>query len=203
MKNILLIRDLTLLCIIITFTSTANSQDKWELVTRRDGIEVYTMSVDDSAYRSFKALTILNTSSEGIIKILKHFDGYANWFAYTKVAFPLESNGNIDFLYMETQMPWPFYNEDMVYKIDFIENQNSSIKVNLEGVPNYIPAKPGIKRMKSANGYILLNPTGAKTEIIYFMHSVPGGNMPVWLANNNIDELPYRTLHNLRGLLEH
>jgi len=54
--------------------------------------------------------------------------------------------------------------------------------------------------MKGANGYILLNPAGNKTEITYYMHSDLGGGIPVWMANKYIHNLPYQTLCNLRKI---
>ena len=55
--------------------------------------------------------------------------------------------------------------------------------------------------MKEANGYILLKPVGGKTEITYYMHSDIGGEIPVWMANKYIDNLPYQTLSRLNNIV--
>ncbi|NBP70654.1 MAG: hypothetical protein EBU52_18190 [Cytophagia bacterium] len=65
-----------------------------------------------------------------------------------------------------------------------------------------MPAKKGITRMQKADGYLLLKPLAGKTEITYAFHSEPGDNIPTWLANNSIAELPFITLQGLREMLK-
>jgi hypothetical protein len=82
----------------------------------------------------------------------------------------------------------------------FATEANATTKVTLAGVPTYSPPVKGIARMKGANGYVLLNPAGNKTEVTYYMHSELGGAIPVWMANQYIHNLPYLTLSNLRKI---
>jgi hypothetical protein len=56
--------------------------------------------------------------------------------------------------------------------------------------------------MKKAEGYILLQPSDNKTEIIYVFHSEPGETIPAWMANNSIAKLPFKTLSGLRKVLK-
>ncbi|MFZ1805964.1 MAG: hypothetical protein WAU36_02015 [Cyclobacteriaceae bacterium] len=104
--------------------------------------------------------------------------------------------------YVETIFPWPYSNRDMVYRMSINESINGAVKIALEGLPDYVPEKKGIVRMRKAEGYILLQPMGEKTELIYEFHSEPGDNIPLWLANNSIAELPFRTLSGLRKILK-
>ena len=75
------------------------------------------------------------------------------------------------------------------------------VRVSLVGIPDYLPEKKGIVRMEKAEGYILLQREDDKTRVTYEFHSEPGGNVPKWLANNSIAELPYKTLSGLREKL--
>jgi hypothetical protein len=65
-----------------------------------------------------------------------------------------------------------------------------------------VPEKKGIVRMKKAEGYVLLKSSGHNTEIIYVFHSDPGDNIPSWLANSSIANLPFETLSGLRKILK-
>jgi hypothetical protein len=88
----------------------------------------------------------------------------------------------------------------MVYKMS-IETSRGEIKIALKGIPDYLPEKKGIVRMKKVEGYILLKPTGNNTEIVYVFHSEPGDNVSTWLANNSIAELPFKTLSGLQKII--
>jgi hypothetical protein len=178
----------------------ALSQDSWELVKDSDGVKIYTRLEAGSPYKSFKAITVTSATGDEIVEILKDVNGYASWFAYTEKVELLENGSHEKYMYMETRFPWPFNNEDMIFKMTFVTEANAITKVTLAGVPGYRPPVNGITRMKGANGYILLNPAGTKTEITYYMHSELGGDIPVGIANRFIHNLPYQTLRNLRKI---
>lgn len=78
----------------------------------------------------------------------------------------------------------------------------NTVEIMLVGLPEYIPEKKGIIRMKKAEGSILLTSFGEKTEIIYEFHTEPGGNISPWIANDSIANLPFKTLFGLRKELE-
>jgi len=191
-------KTIYLLLIFSLFSSLSFSQNLWELEKDSDGIKIYTKLETGSPYKSFKAITVANATSESLAEILKDINGYMSWFAFTEKVVILENSLYEKYVYMETQFPWPFNNEDMIYKMTFATEENAITKVTLLGVPNYSPPVEGIIRMKQANGYIFLKPIGNKTEITYYMHTDLGGNIPVWMANKYIYNLPYQTLSNLK-----
>lgn len=90
----------------------------------------------------------------------------------------------------------------MVYIMSIDTFNSREIKIFLKGIPDYIPEKKEIVRMKKAEGSILLHPSGDKTEVIYIFHSEPGDNLSSWLANNSIANLPFETLSGLRKILK-
>ena len=90
----------------------------------------------------------------------------------------------------------------MVYRMSIDTLTTGAIKIALKGIPDYMQEKNGIVRMTEAEGYILLQPVDSGTEVIYIFHSEPGDNVPPWLANNSIAELPFKTLSGLREMLK-
>jgi len=187
----------------ITFFSVQDfSQNNWEIDKNKDGIKVYTRVEKGSNFKAFKAIVEVDNSIDEIIKILKNVSEYTNWYGYTKTSKLLKTENDIQYNYVETIFPWPYSNRDMVYKMSIEKDSSGAVKVLLKGLPNYIPKKKGIVRMKKAEGYILLQPNNGKTEIIYVFHSEPGKNTPAWLANNSIADLPFKTLSGLKKILK-
>jgi len=132
---------------------------------------------------------------------LKNTASYTKWYGYTKTATLLKQEKDTQYNYVETIFPWPFKNRDMVYKMTTRTFNNDSIKISLQGIPDYIQEKKGIVRMTKAAGYILLHCANKKTEIMYVFHSEPGNSIPAWMANNSIAKLPFKTLSGLRKTL--
>lgn len=191
-----------LLTILLLISSAAVSQSSWEVAKNKDGIVVYTRAEKGSAFKSFKAIAKVEASTDEIISKLKDADNYTKWYGYTKTSKLIKQEDSVQYNYVETTFPWPFANRDMVYRMAINFLHSGVVKISLTGLPNYIPEKKGIERMQKADGYLLLKPLDGKTEIIYEFHSEPGDNIPTWLANNSIAELPFITLHGLRVVLK-
>jgi len=189
-------------CFITFFSVQDFSQNNWEIDKNKDGIKVYTRVEKGSNFKAFKAIVEVDNTIGEIIKILKNVSEYTNWYGYTKTSKLLKTENNIQYNYVETIFPWPYSNRDMVYKMSIEKYSSGAVKILLKGLPNYIPKKKGIVRMKKAEGYILLQPNNGKTEIIYVFHSEPGKNIPAWLANNSIANLPFKTLSGLKKMLK-
>ncbi len=178
------------------------SQTLWELDKNQDSIKVYTRVEEGSAFKRFKAIALINAPIDQIIKILKNADRYTEWYGYTKTAKLLKKENSVMYNYVETIFPWPFRNRDMIYRMSILKTNVGTVEISLTGIPDYLPEKKGIVRMKKAKGYILLKSIANKTEVTYVFHSEPGNNIPPWLANSSIAELPFKTLTGLRGVLQ-
>lgn len=177
------------------------SQENWQLIKNKNGIKVYTKEAEGSPFRSFLAKTTLPATIEEVTTVLRDGDRYVDWFAYTERSKLLSKIGSNQYVYIETDFPWPYSNEDMVYQMSFIKISDTKTKIILTGLNNYIPEKQGIKRMKKAHGSIVLTSLGSSTEIVYFFHSEPSGDIPVALANKSMGELPYRSLQSLQKIV--
>ena len=193
---------LFLLIIVSTISFDSVAQALWEIDKNKQGIKVYTKFEKESDFKSFKAVITVSASIADIIEILKNADGYKKWYEYTKTSKLLKEEKDVQYNYVETIFPWPYSNRDMVYRMAIQTNMHGAVKISLKGISDYIPEKRGIVRMKKAEGYILLQPIDDKTEITYIFHSEPGSNVPSWLANNSIADLPFKTLSGLRKTLD-
>ncbi len=176
------------------------AEQSWFLNKDNNGVQVYSRETKGSEYRTFKGVVRINASMMEVVAVLKNIETYQKWFAYTKKVKLLKKEKNIQYLYLESEFPWPYRNRDMVYLIKFTQINPSAINITLTGVPNYIAAKKGIVRMKQAGGSLLLTAQDNKIEVVYVFHSEPGGNIPIWLANKALLDLPFKTLRNLNKL---
>jgi hypothetical protein len=201
--EIIKIKNLALLLFTFFLISHHSySQNSWEIDKSKAGITIYTRFEEGSDFKSFKANMTVNASTDEIIKVLKNANGYTKWYGYTKSSILLKQEKDGQYNYVETIFPWPYRNRDMVYKMSINTTLPEAIKISLKGIPDYTQEKRGVVRMKKAAGYILLQPLENKTEVTYVFHSEPGDNVPAWLANNSIAELPFKTLSGLRKIIK-
>jgi len=193
---------MVLLCAFFVMSHYSYAQNTWEIDKNKEGIKVYTRVEEGSDFKSFKAVTTVAATKNEVLKVLKNADEYSTWYGYTKTSTLLKLEKDVQYNYVETIFPWPYRNRDMVYRMSIEVLTTGAIKIALKGIPDYMQEKDGIVRMKEAEGYILLQPVDNGTEVIYIFHSEPGDNIPPWLANNSIAELPFKTLSGLRKILK-
>ena len=188
--------------IFILYLSESSAQSQWVIDKHKDGIEIYTRYERGSDFKSFKAVAIVDAYTDEIVSVLKDADFYSDWYGFTRTSKLLEQRENEQYNYVETIFPWPYKNRDMIYKMTIETIDGDTTKISLVGLPNFIPENNGIKRMRKAEGYLLLVSRNRQTKIIYVFHSEPGDNIPAWLANKSISELPFRTLSGLKSMLK-
>lgn len=187
---------------VLLVSSPMAAQECWELVKQSSTVSVYTSDVPGSLYQSFKAVGIAHTTPQRLLAILDDVSSYPEWFAYSNTVRPLERAGNKKYVYMETDFPWPFRNQDMTYLLSTAENGDGGVKLILKGMPEHVPAMDGIQRMHAASGYILLQPVGGHTIVTYLMHIELGSDIPPWLANRHIHRMPFKTIRSFIEIAE-
>ncbi|MEM8500464.1 MAG: START domain-containing protein [Pseudomonadota bacterium] len=191
-----------ILMLVAVLSAVTASEPAWQLVKGDNKVSVYTRLEPESTYKSFKAVGEANVPSKRVLSVLNDVRSYQSWFAYAKTVELLEQSENSTHIYMETDFPWPFRNQDMVYEMSFTEFDDGSVEYTLLGKPEYIPVSKGINRMRSAEGTIRIEPQEDRTRISYSMRSDLSDEIPPRVANKYIHELPFRTLENLIRLLE-
>jgi len=183
--------------IVVFLSAPVLGQETWQLVKRESSVTVYTRQEPRSEYKSFKAVGLIRSTPEEVLNVLDDVDHYKHWFAFSKSIRLLKRQKNEKYVYIETSFPWPFRNEDMIYKISTTKNNNGETKLVLDGRSDFIPPVADIQRMRAAKGYILLQKDKEHTLVTYVMHAEFGGDIPPWLANTYIHLLPFQTLRNL------
>ncbi len=192
---------LTLSLLLLSYL--VDAQENWKLVKEEAGIKVYTKPESGSDYKAFKAEMEVSCKIEKIVEILKTSDTNNSWIVNCKGIELLKTDDNEQYYYIETQLPFPFKNRDMVYHFQYITINSDQVIVDVTGMPEYIQPKEGIVRMAKTNGYWFLTSLGTdRTSVIYQMHVEPGGLIPAWLANPFIVNVPFSTFKELRKIIQ-
>jgi hypothetical protein len=83
-------------------------------------------------------------------------------------------------------------------------NENGKFaRVTLNPLPDYVPEKENIVRIRSGKGFWELEENEKnEVRVIYQFHGEPGGDIPAWIANSFVISHPYKTLVNLKKRLK-
>lgn len=184
---------------------SAQTSDGWLLRRDEDGIRVYVRSVPDTRFRAYRAETTLTARLQTLAAVLSDVEAASEWIHFTaraELIRVIDSSSIVVRFYSD--LPWPASDRDSV-TINRISQDPESRMVlfTIDSIPDEAPESEDYIRIQAMNGYWELTPNGdGSVHVVYSLSSDPGGSVPAWLVNASIVEQPYRTLQNLRRMLE-
>ena len=166
---------------------------RWELAAEPEGIKVYRRQVEGSDVREMRAIGLINATPKEVFDVIQDLGSYEKNMPYTAEAKVLSrSPDGKDVLFYSR------LNTPMVDERDYIialkdesdwKDGKGFYKISWTAAPkeqdNLMPEKKDVVRVRTNNGYWLLEPRedGKKTFATYYVYTVPGGAIPVFIIN--------------------
>ena len=192
------------ICFIIFVNPVSSRAQAWELKENKNGVKVYIRDVAGSDVEEFKGETTAKTNLGSLLNIMDDFNNYPSW-AYNcpyaeRVKKVSVSEG---YAYTVLKTPWPVTDRDLV--THYVITQNPTTKIvtlKIDAVSGYVPDKGNV-RMTYLKGFYQFTPLKNGTiQIVYQVHSDPGGSVPTSIINMFIVDAPYYSLLNLKNKVE-
>ena len=193
-----------LLILLLSFSCLSFADADWQLAQDTDGIVIYTRDNTQTQLKDFKAHITIPVSLDKVMTVFRDIEGQTAWFYNRKETKLLDHpDKNTYIVYSLTGAPWPVLDRDLIIRYQFSDNNTSQhVRIDSNHVDNYLPEKEDIVRIPFAKGYWELTAKDEQTtNIVFFNSASPGGNIPNWLADSGVINMPYDSLKNLRTLL--
>jgi ribosome-associated toxin RatA of RatAB toxin-antitoxin module len=181
-----------------------NMSGAWELAKKGDGITVYTRSVIGSGFKEYKAAMKIKASLSSMVAIVEDVSAYPSWIHTCKEGKLLKRiNEKETYNYTINDAPWPVSDRDAAVHNKISQNpEDRVVTINIKGIPDYIPEKTGLQRVKKIEGFWRFTPLeNGSVEVVYQVHTEPGGNLPSWLVNSIVVSQPFHTLLNMQKVI--
>ncbi len=191
-------------CFAILFFSitsfTYKSIAEWKLAKSKNGIKVYTRSVPGYQLKEYKCEMISDASIELLTSILKDYSDHKNWGGGLSESTILNQTKDDDFhVYFRNPAPWPVSDRDIITHFQWENWSDGIVNIKMSAAPDYIAHKDGLVRITFMNGYWRLSPMAdGRVLVVTSAHADPGGNIPDWLANAGVVDIPYDTMLGLK-----
>ena len=199
-----MIKTIASVLVLMTCMAFAPGGNTWELQSNKNGIAVYTKSVDGYSVSAVKSVCTMNSSLSGMVALVLDVASYKKWIYHCANARILKWISPTELIYyQETSVPWPADNRDFIGRLKLSQdNKTGIVTVTVENAPDYLPEKSGKVRLKKFNERIIIVPKGKnKSELSYEMMMDVGGNIPGWMVNLAITSGPYESLLEMKDLV--
>jgi hypothetical protein len=193
----LLTTSLALLFSLISF-----GQDTWTLKTNKDGIAIYTKTIENSNYKGIRVKCSLPATLSQFVAVIMDVNTATEWLYSTKSSTLLKQISPAEvYYYSEVGLPWPLSNRDFVCHLTARQDPRTKV-VTIDGpvVPDYVPQKEGIVRVTHSSGKWIITPAENNTvNIEYTLEADPGGSIPAWLVNLFVTKGPMESFKKLKN----
>jgi hypothetical protein len=181
-------------------------ESEWDLKKEKDGIKIFTRSVEGSTFAEFKGtITIEKSSLTEVLDVILDVKNYESLFPDLMNPKVLKQDGKYyDIHYIQVRAPWPVKNRDTVYEQKAVVDKNGKhAYVSLKPLPDFIVEDKDFVRIREGSGFWELEEDESNNvKVIYQFHGEPGGDISAWLANSFVVAQPFETLVNLKNRLK-
>ncbi|NQY04650.1 MAG: lipid-binding protein [Flavobacteriaceae bacterium] len=189
--------------LLLLVTVFSFGQEDWTLKKNGDSIKVFTRETNDLKLKEYKAITYVDTFKENVLSVILDAKNIKDWNYKTSESYLIKKEGDsIHHVYMYNDMPWPVSNRDFISKLTVKYPDEHSIKVLIEpGDSSLVPEKENVIRMKTFEGYWLIEEKNDLIKITQQLYGNPEGNLPSFFINTAIVSAPFNTFLKLREVL--
>ena len=178
--------------------SAVSQEDKWELKKDKDGITIYTRSVENTNINEFRANAKISSSAETISNIILDVENYTKWIEDVNHSEKLYQEKNRIGMYYQLGLPWPIQDRDITLISVFETLPDSSILFQLTNNSSIKEEDEDFIRIKEIRGHWLIKPIDKQNcEVTYQFLADPEGSLPGWVVNLFVVDGPFKTLQNL------
>jgi hypothetical protein len=175
---------------------------QWRLVKDEAGIRVYLQQIPGSSFQAFRGVTRIRTDMPRLLALQDDVRAACAWIHACSEQRLLKHEGNLSWAYSRFHTPWPVQPRDSILQVTTTRDADGRVTRVLHGVADYLPQQQGFVRVSKVEGFWSLTPLEGEIEVVYQVHSEPGGSVPAWLANSFVVDAPFNTLRGLRQLAE-
>lgn len=153
--------------------------------------------------KEFRAVMLVDGNVDMAVALITDHTRFCEWFDRCGEARLIQTVAGGSVNYIVSKQPAVVSDRDLyVRSILRRDPASGATTIQLEGLPQFAPAKPGLVRIPMLRGFWRFSPAGdGKIEVVYQVHADPGGGIPAFIANMNVTDSPFNTLVNFRRLL--
>jgi hypothetical protein len=197
--------NILLMFSIVFYTSLSVAEESWQLAQDEDDIRVYTKPNAKTMLKDFKADMIVQASIEKVNSHMSAMEDQTKWMYDRKLTKVLDRpNDRSSIIYSVTNAPWPVMDRDAVVSFTYNENNTDEfIRIDVVNVDDYHPLDKDMVRVPYLKGFWeLIKIDDNSTKIVFMNAASPGGDIPDWLADSFVLDMPYHSLNNFRDMLK-
>jgi hypothetical protein len=180
--------------------SVAAAEDSWTQIATDGSIRTYESGVLHDGYTKYRGVGRLDMTFDEAVAIIKDIPGTVHWLPRCRRSDEIRwiSETSV-ILYVVSRAPWPFKDRDMVWRRDYLVDNDDRMLMTFEAIDDSFEGEPGTLRVISAHGeWEVRRIDGDTTEVRFEYVGESGGPVPKSFVDSNNKSLPRKVLEALQ-----
>ena len=189
------------LCLVVLTGLSPAQEARWETLSAQQNLLLQRRPYEGSPLHEIRGVTSIQSSLSAAVALLRDARFNQYWVYRSGGAEILQTKGyKTAYVYGVVDAPWPIQDRDTVVRFDYSQHPVSkTIIISIHNVPDFIAPKKTYVRVPDMGGYWKLKPEpGGWIEVTFQVYGNPGGQLPVWLANQAAALSVRKTLLNMQ-----
>jgi hypothetical protein len=175
---------------------------RWEVVRQEDGIVTESWRPEGRTLPIFRGSAVVEANIYQLLAILQDIDHHCLWMHGCHTARLVGREGDFSYvLYNRANAPWPVSDRDVVMRaLIEIKPKSHTVLIRFTNITHPgAPSVEGVVRMPRLAGFYKLTALSeSRTRVTYQVDADPAGDLPAWVAEMVVEDMPFNTLSNLR-----
>jgi hypothetical protein len=180
--------------LLTPITLTIGQPTSWVLERNENGIKVYTRMYSGFNFKEVKVINRVKSTLSAMVALLFDTKNYPLWvYGCSETRTIKFINDRERYNYQVTDLPWPLSDRDVVSHFKVTQDSTTNIVTFSKiGKSDLIPEVDGMVRVQHFESICIFKKVAMDSiEITLQMHLDGGGNVPMWLVNDNVVNGPY------------
>lgn len=189
--------------------------ESWELMRNQYGVQLYLGKIKGTNVKAFKGIVQVNSSINSLLAVMLDATACPNWVHDCERSYLVHDKGIRDrYVYQSYDLMFPAGKRDYLFYASVNHNPiTHSIRISMKAAPNYCKNNPipecaainqseNIMIQKSTGSYLLEPMPDGSTRITWEQFTDPAGNLPGFIVNQLVLNVPFMTLKGLQDIVK-
>jgi len=189
--------------------------ESWELMKDQYGVQLYLGTVKGTNVKAFKGVVQINSSINSLLAVMIDAKACPDWVHDCETSYLVHDKGVRDrYVYQSYDLMFPAGKRDYLFYASVNQNPiTHSVSINMEAAPDFCNNNPdpkctainqsnNIMIQKSTGSYVLQPMADGSTLVTWEQFTDPAGNLPVFIVNQLVLNVPFMTLKGLQDIVK-
>lgn len=189
----------------VTIAQIDSVKYQWEIKKEQDGIIIYTSKVTNSKFRAVKAEMLVKGTVSGLVALVSDNDACPQWADLCEKSETIEVISDTEkYVYSYNNIPFPIKDRDVLAHVIW-QYAPSTGKVSMTSTATqdrHPKIKSAVRITKAVTQWHFTPQDDGFVRVDNFAHIDPNGPTPAWVTNLLLVSSPFKTMKNMRKIIE-